>query len=89
MTSSLMGFTSDSISPLRTVNLHVMFGDEPFFKMMMVRFMVVNILSAYNIIIGRPMLNRLRAMVLTYHIVIKLPMRIGIGESRRNPRESC
>ena len=52
MTSSSTGFTGDSISPLEIMNLHVTFGDNPCFKIVMTKFMVVDILSIYNVIIG-------------------------------------
>lgn len=72
MASSLIGFTSNSISPLKIMSLHVMFDDKLYSKSIMIKFMVVDILSVYNAIIGRPTLTRLRAMVSTYHIVMKL-----------------
>ena len=63
MISSLIGFTDDSIFSLETMSLHVIFGDELYSKTIMTKFMVVGIPSMYNIIIGRSMLNRLRAIV--------------------------
>ena len=71
MFSSFMGFMSDFISPLGTMNLHVIFGDEHCSKMMLARFMIIDIYLAYNAIIGRSMPNRLRAMVSAYHMVLK------------------
>lgn len=65
MTFSLTRFTGNSISPLGIVNIHVTFGDEPCSKIIITKFMMVDIPSAYNVVIGRPMLNRLRAMVST------------------------
>ncbi|RWW71896.1 hypothetical protein BHE74_00020346 [Ensete ventricosum] len=44
--------------------------------------------SAYNAIIGRPTLNRLKAVVSTYHRLLKFPTRAGVGEVRSDPRES-
>ncbi|RRT72770.1 hypothetical protein B296_00011349 [Ensete ventricosum] len=44
--------------------------------------------SAYNAIIGRPTLNRLKAAVSTYHQLLKFPTRAGVGEVRSDPRES-
>lgn len=41
----------DSISPLGIINLHVMFRSSPWSKTMATKFMVVNILSAYDAII--------------------------------------
>lgn len=63
MTLSLIGYTGDSISLLGIVNLHVTFREEPHFKTLTTRFMMVDVPSAYNAIIGRPTLNCLKAMV--------------------------
>ncbi|RZS23144.1 hypothetical protein BHM03_00056003, partial [Ensete ventricosum] len=57
-------------------------------KTLLVSFMVVKLPSAYNAIIGRPTLNRLRAVVSTYHRILKFPTRVGVGEVRSDPRES-
>jgi hypothetical protein len=49
-----------------------------------VEFFVVDCLSAYNIIIGRPTLNKLSAMTSTYHLLIGFPTEHGIGELKRD-----
>ncbi|RRT56091.1 hypothetical protein B296_00009368 [Ensete ventricosum] len=54
----------------------------------MVLFMVVKLPSAYNVIIGRPTLNRLKTVISTYHRLLKFPTRVGVGEVRSDPRES-
>ncbi|RWW49535.1 hypothetical protein BHE74_00044278, partial [Ensete ventricosum] len=66
----------------------VIFGGEPKSKTLMVSFMVVKLSSVYNAIIGRPTLNRLKAVVLTYHRILKFPTRAGVGEVKSDPRES-
>ncbi|RRT33612.1 hypothetical protein B296_00053290 [Ensete ventricosum] len=74
-----------------TTTIHVTFGGEPRSKTLMVSFMVVKLPSAYNAIIGRigrPTLNRLRAIVSTYHRILKFPTRAGVGEVRSDPKES-
>ena len=80
---------SDSVSHLRTMNLHVIFADEHYSKTMLAIIMVVDIPSIYNGIIDRSMLNSLRLVVSIFNIVMKFLMGIGIGELRSNPRESC
>uniref|UniRef100_A0A2N9IQC0 Uncharacterized protein n=1 Tax=Fagus sylvatica TaxID=28930 RepID=A0A2N9IQC0_FAGSY len=43
-------------------------------------FLVVDCPSAYNVIIGRPTLNKLRAVTSTYHLLVRFPTEHGIGE---------
>ena len=88
MALTLTGFTGDSISPLGTTTLSVTIGKEPRSKTMMVIFMVVGLPSAYNVILGRLTLNKLRVVISTYHWAIKFPTHVGIGEVRSDPWES-
>ncbi|RZR77281.1 hypothetical protein BHM03_00002296 [Ensete ventricosum] len=88
LTSTLTGFTGDFVFPLGATKIHIMFGGEPRSKTLMVSFMMVKLPSAYNAIIERPTLNRLKAAVSTYHRLLKFPTRAGVGEVRSNPRES-
>nr|XP_009413942.1 PREDICTED: uncharacterized protein LOC103995141 [Musa acuminata subsp. malaccensis] len=88
MASVLTGFTGDSISPLGTTALPVTIEEEPRAKTIMTTFMVVNLPSAYNVIQGRPTLNKLKVVVSTYHRAIKFPTPMGIGESRSDLGES-
>ncbi|RZS17441.1 hypothetical protein BHM03_00049575, partial [Ensete ventricosum] len=88
LTSTLTGFTGDYVSPLGATMIPVTFGGEPRSKTLLVSFMVAKLPSAYNAIIRRPTLNRLRAVVSTYHRIIKFPTRTGVDEVRSDPRES-
>lgn len=45
----------------------------------MTTFMVMDQLSVYNVIIGRPTLNAFRAIPSTYHMHMKFPTTEGIG----------
>ena len=47
-----MRFTSDSILPLEIMNLHVIFENEVCSKTILGNFIMVDIPSAYNAIIG-------------------------------------
>ncbi|RRT45916.1 hypothetical protein B296_00021517 [Ensete ventricosum] len=87
MTSTLTGFTGDAITPVGIATLPITFGDEPRTKTLMVPFMVVDLPSAYNVIIGRTTLNKLRAVVSTYHRSMKFPTNIGPREIKSDPRE--
>ncbi|KAL0347810.1 UNVERIFIED_CONTAM: hypothetical protein Scaly_1797000 [Sesamum calycinum] len=46
----------------------------------MVKFLVVKASSAYNIILGRPSLNLFRAIASTFHMKLKFPTSVGVGE---------
>ncbi|RWW06931.1 hypothetical protein GW17_00029718 [Ensete ventricosum] len=88
MTSTLIGFTGEAITQVDVATLPMTFDDEPRTKTFMVPFMVVELPSAYNVIIGRPTLNKLRAVISRYHRSIKFPTNVGPGEVRSDPRES-
>ncbi|XP_065039422.1 uncharacterized protein LOC135673955 [Musa acuminata AAA Group] len=64
---ALTGFTDDSVSPLGTVTLPLTLGAPPRTKTVMSTFLVVDLPTAYNAILGRPTLNKIRAVVSTYH----------------------
>ena len=49
-----------------------------------ITFLVIDYLSTYNAILGRPTLNSWNAVTLTYHLMIKFPTEYGVGEVRRN-----
>uniref|UniRef100_A0A2N9HF94 Uncharacterized protein n=1 Tax=Fagus sylvatica TaxID=28930 RepID=A0A2N9HF94_FAGSY len=82
MDAPLVGFTGDKICPVGIVTLPIMVGTHPKTVSKTVDFLVVNCPSAYNAIIGRPTLNRLRAVTSTYHLLLKFPTEHGIGENQ-------
>lgn len=61
-----MELTDDSIFHLGTVNMHITFGNESCYKTILTRFMVVDILLAYNTIIGWLTLSKLKVVVSSY-----------------------
>ncbi|XP_040988937.1 uncharacterized protein LOC121236552 [Juglans microcarpa x Juglans regia] len=46
----------------------------------MVDFLVMKAPSSYNAILGRPSLNHMRAVTSTYHLKVKFPTPLGVGE---------
>ena len=46
--------------------------------------MMVRVPSAYNAILGRSGLNTIRAVVLTYHLLVRFSTRYGVGEMRED-----
>ncbi|XP_065026149.1 uncharacterized protein LOC135650594 [Musa acuminata AAA Group] len=88
MSSALTGFTGDSISPLGAITLPLTLGVPPRSKTVMTTFLVVDLPTAYNAILGRPTLNKVRVVVSTYYQTIKFPTHAGVGEVTGSPRES-
>uniref|UniRef100_A0A2N9H0S8 Integrase catalytic domain-containing protein n=1 Tax=Fagus sylvatica TaxID=28930 RepID=A0A2N9H0S8_FAGSY len=82
MDAPLVGFTGDKVCPVGIVTLPITVGTHSKTVSKTVDFLVVNCPSAYNAIIGRPTLNRLRAVTSTYHLLLKFPTEHGIGEVR-------
>ncbi len=60
----LISFTGSVAEPLGLIDIPVAFGKEPQRVDKVVSFLVVNLPSAYNAIIGRPTLNALKAVTL-------------------------
>ncbi|RZS16052.1 hypothetical protein BHM03_00047994 [Ensete ventricosum] len=88
MTSILIGFTGDAITPICVATLPMTFDDEPRTKTLMVPFKVVELPSAYNVIIGRPTLNKLRVVISSYHHSMKFPNSIGAREREEREYEA-
>uniref|UniRef100_A0A2N9H4Y6 Uncharacterized protein n=1 Tax=Fagus sylvatica TaxID=28930 RepID=A0A2N9H4Y6_FAGSY len=78
----LVGFAGTSVYPLGIISLQIIAGTYPKQATKRVEFLVVDCPSAYNVIIGRPTLNRLRAVTSTYHLLVRFPTEHGIGEMK-------
>ena len=59
-------------------------GDYPQQITKDVTFLVVHCSSAYNVILGWPILNSWKAITSTYHLMIKFPTDYGVGELHGN-----
>ena len=60
--------------------LTIMAGSYPFQVTNKHNFFIVDSLLSYNVIIGRPTLNRLKAATSTYYLKVKFLTEQGIGE---------
>ncbi|CAL0331301.1 unnamed protein product [Lupinus luteus] len=67
----LVGFSGQGITPRGYVEVWLTIGDHPLSRTIQTRFLVVHCESAYNAIVGRPTLNRLKAIVSTPHLCMK------------------
>ena len=66
----LVGFTGDKVSPLGVVSFTIEARTYPKQVRASVEFLMVDCPSAYNVIIGRLTLNKLRAITSTYHLLV-------------------
>ncbi|KAL0409684.1 UNVERIFIED_CONTAM: hypothetical protein Sradi_1902800 [Sesamum radiatum] len=78
--TSLYGFAGEVVHPRGMVSLPLTMGKGTTRKTCLLKFLVVDVPSAYNVIPGRPMLNTFQAVVSTYHMKIKFPTPGGVGE---------
>ena len=79
-TSPLVSFMGDRIVPRGIVTLTMTAGTYLAQVTKEIDFLIVDCLSTYNIILGRPALNRLRAATSTYYLKVKFPTTHGVGE---------
>ncbi|KAL0373154.1 UNVERIFIED_CONTAM: hypothetical protein Scaly_0997000 [Sesamum calycinum] len=70
----LYGFTGEVVHLRGMISLSLTLGITPIRKTCLLKFLVVDIPSAYNVILGRPMLNAFQAVISTYHMKIKFPV---------------
>lgn len=76
----LVIFGGTRVHPLGAITLFVTNGDYPQQITRDVTFLVVNCLSTYNAILGRPTLNSWKVITSTYHLMIKFSTKYGVGE---------
>ena len=82
----LRGFFGERVIPLGSIPLVLSLGDPPCQATIAVRFLIVDVPSAYNMLLGRPSLNTIRVIPSAYHMVIKFPTTNGVGMVQGNQR---
>ncbi|XP_075494074.1 uncharacterized protein LOC142531736 [Primulina tabacum] len=76
----LFDFAGHAVYPEGEITLPLTLGTGDLRKTVMSVFTVVDAPSSYNIILGRPAMNEIRAVASTYHHKIKFPFRGQVGE---------
>ena len=76
----LVSFSGDRVYPKGIITLIVTVGTHPRQLTRQLDFLVVDCPSSYNVIIGRPTLNRWKAATSTYCLKVKFPTGNGVGE---------
>ena len=78
--SPLVSLSRDRVYPRGIVTLTVTVGTYPVYLTRQLGFLVVDFPSSYNVIIGRPMLNKWKAATSTYCLKVKFPIDNGVGK---------
>ena len=82
----LLGFFEERVLPLGSVQLVLTLGDPPRQATTTIKFLIVDAPSAYNMLLGRPSLNAIRAVLSAYHMVVKFPTENGVEMVRGDHR---
>ena len=82
----LRGFSGEKVLPLGSIQLVLTLGKPPCQAMTTARFLIVDAPSSYNMLLGRPSLNAIKAIPSAYHMMIKFPTVSGEGMVRGDQR---
>ena len=86
VSTHLRGFYGEKVLSLGSIKLVLTLGDPPCQATTAVKFLIVDALSAYNMLLGRPSLNAIKAIPSAYHMMIKFPTTGGVGMVRGDQR---
>ena len=79
VSAHLLGFSGGKVLALGLTQLVLTLGNPPCQATTVVKFLIVDAPSAYNMLLGKPSLNALRVVPSAYHMVIKFPIENGVG----------
>ena len=82
----LRGFSGEKVLPLVSIQLVLTLGEPPCQSTTTAKFLIVDAPSAYNMLLGRPSLNAIKAVPSAYHMIIKFPTVHGVGAVRGDQR---
>ncbi|CAL8083096.1 unnamed protein product [Prunus armeniaca] len=75
----LLSFSWDLVQPVGSISLPIAFGVAPRKTMTYDQFLIVDCPTAYNVIIGRTALTRVKAHLSPHMLLMKFPTRNGTG----------
>ncbi|XP_034219187.1 uncharacterized protein LOC117630595 [Prunus dulcis] len=80
----LLSFSGDLVQPIGSVKLPITFGTVPRKTMTYDQFLIVDCPTAYNVIVGRTALTRVKAHLSPHMLLMKFPTQNGTGAIRGN-----
>ncbi|CAL9024099.1 unnamed protein product [Prunus brigantina] len=78
----LLSFSGDVVEPIGSIQLPLAIGSGQRRAFIYTHFLVVSCPTAYNAIIGRPALTRMKAILCPHMLLLKFPSQSGIGQVR-------
>ncbi|CAL8088175.1 unnamed protein product [Prunus armeniaca] len=81
----LLSFSGDLVQPVDSISMPIDFGVAPRKTMTYNQFLIVDCPTAYNVIIGRTALTRVKAHLSPHMLLMKFPTRNGTGIIRGDP----
>ena len=82
----LRGFSGEKVLPLGSIQSVLTLGEPPCQATTTTRFLIVDAPFAYNMLLGRPFLNAIKAIPSAYYMMIKFPTVSGVGMVRGDQR---
>nr|XP_043619369.1 uncharacterized protein LOC122591205 [Erigeron canadensis] len=79
LTGPLAGFARNRVWPLREIDLDVTLGNPPFARTETLDFTVVRAPSLYNLLLGRPAIQRMEMVLSTVHAMVLFQTKSGVG----------
>jgi len=73
----IYGFSGKKVSTHGFIDLHIVFRDDAQTKTIPIRFLVVDVPTSYNVLLGRLSLNTIGVVVSTPHLAMKFPAPSG------------
>ncbi|GKU87965.1 hypothetical protein SLEP1_g2288 [Rubroshorea leprosula] len=80
----IYGFNNQPVPVEGVLTMNVAFGSGRSYVTPSVKFLVVKMASSFNVVIGRPTLTEIRAVVSQSHLCMKFPTPTGIATLRGN-----
>ena len=83
----ILGFDGQEVNPTGVIRLPVRFGDKLKSKNLEINFLVVDMPTTYNVILGRPTLHKVKVVIVPYLFQLQFEADDGsIGEMKGDQR---
>ena len=82
------GFSGQGVAPLGKMSLPLTVEQAPTSMTIMTQFLILDVPSAFNVMLGWPALYDLKAITSIFHSCLKFPTKNGVGCLRENQQSA-